>query len=106
MEWANLNPSVLVAGQNLVAVEVHQQNLTSSDVSFDLQLQAESGPLLFINQSASLVTLNWLPALPGLQLQHAPTPAGPWTAAPNQANPQSFTVNPLDPPVFWRLLAP
>ena len=30
------DPGLLVAGPNLIAVEVHQANLTSSDVSFDL----------------------------------------------------------------------
>src|SRR5258705_7115043 len=30
--------SVLVAGENLIAVEIHQVNATSSDMSFDLQL--------------------------------------------------------------------
>ena len=33
--------NLLVAGENVVAAEVHQQNLTSSDVSFDLELIAE-----------------------------------------------------------------
>ena len=31
------DPGLLVAGPNLIAVEVHQANLTSSDVSFDLR---------------------------------------------------------------------
>ena len=33
-----VNPALLVAGQNLLAVEIHQSSLTSSDVSFDLEL--------------------------------------------------------------------
>jgi hypothetical protein len=53
-----------------------------------------------------MVNMNWLPIVPGLQLQSAPTPAGPWSVAPNQASPQSFTVNPMDLPVFSRLAAP
>jgi hypothetical protein len=42
-------PGLLVAGTNLLAVEVHQANLTSSDVSFDLRLHGElcdAGPLV------------------------------------------------------------
>lgn len=35
-----IDPAVLVAGQNVLAVEVHQANANSSDVSFDLQLDA------------------------------------------------------------------
>ena len=36
---ARLLPSVLVPGQNTIAVQVHQSNITSSDVSFDLRLR-------------------------------------------------------------------
>lgn len=35
-----IDPSLLRNGLNLIAVEVHQNSLTSSDVSFDLQLEA------------------------------------------------------------------
>ena len=35
---ASLAPSVLVNGANLIAVEVHQQSISSSDISFDLEL--------------------------------------------------------------------
>ncbi len=100
------NASLLRAGDNLVAVEIHQTTAASSDVSFDLQLQAESGPQLFISQGGGMVNLNWLPIVPGLELQYAPTPSGPWTAAPSQLNPQSFTTSPADLPVFWRLAVP
>lgn len=34
----NLANTVLVAGNNVIAVEIHQVNRTSSDISFDLQL--------------------------------------------------------------------
>jgi hypothetical protein len=104
---ANAPISLLRAGDNLIAVEIHQNNPTSSDVSFDLQLQAESGPLLFISQTGGMVTLSWLPAVPGLELLYAPTPTGPWTLAPDQVNnPQSFMTSPSDPPTFWRLRVP
>jgi hypothetical protein len=39
-QQANIDPSRLVAGTNIIAVEVHQQSPTSSDVSFDLELTA------------------------------------------------------------------
>ena len=35
-----LAPSVLVAGTNVIAVEIHQRTASSSDISFDLQLTA------------------------------------------------------------------
>ncbi|MGE3313387.1 MAG: hypothetical protein AB7O66_25770, partial [Limisphaerales bacterium] len=36
-----VDPAVLVSGSNILAVEVHQQNSTSTDVSFDLRLEAK-----------------------------------------------------------------
>ncbi len=35
----SLDPALLVAGDNVIAVEVHQVNATSSDISFDLELE-------------------------------------------------------------------
>jgi hypothetical protein len=34
-----VNPALLVTGQNVLAVEIHQANATSSDISFDLELR-------------------------------------------------------------------
>ncbi len=42
---AHLNPALLVAGRNVVAVEMHQFNLTSSDISFDLELWPNVPPV-------------------------------------------------------------
>jgi len=36
-----VDPAVLVSGANVLAVEVHQQNASSTDVSFDLRLEAQ-----------------------------------------------------------------
>src|SRR5437762_2492396 len=36
----SVDPALLVAGTNVVAVEIHQQSSTSSDISFDLRLEA------------------------------------------------------------------
>lgn len=38
----SVDPDLLVAGENVLAVEIHQVNLTSSDASFDLELTAET----------------------------------------------------------------
>jgi hypothetical protein len=40
----NLSPALLVAGPNLIAVEIHQVNNTSSDAVFDLALLANVSP--------------------------------------------------------------
>ncbi|MBL9135744.1 MAG: lamin tail domain-containing protein [Verrucomicrobiales bacterium] len=39
-----VDPTSLVSGENLIAVEVHQQNSGSTDVSFDLILEAQANP--------------------------------------------------------------
>ena len=39
-EPVSLDPSALVTGKNILAVEVHQASLTSSDLVFDLELSA------------------------------------------------------------------
>jgi hypothetical protein len=40
---ASLNPGLLVEGNNVVAVEIHQVNTASSDISFDLELTGVTG---------------------------------------------------------------
>jgi hypothetical protein len=50
----SISPSSLVAGQNVLAVEIHQSGPGSSDISFDLQLTAIfSGPPIIVGQPAS-----------------------------------------------------
>jgi len=41
---ANLNPAALRAGANVIAVEIHQSQPDSADVSFDLELKATTPP--------------------------------------------------------------
>ena len=43
-----VNPAGLVAGENVIAVEVHQGNATSSDLSFDMDLVAQIPPSVAI----------------------------------------------------------
>ena len=38
-----IDPSLLVEGANVLAVEIHQTSVTSSDISFDLELDATDG---------------------------------------------------------------
>lgn len=38
-----MSPALLVAGSNVMAVEIHQANSTSSDIGFDLELLANLG---------------------------------------------------------------
>ena len=68
----NLPTSALVAGANIVAVEVHQDTVASSDISFDLMLwgSASAGPKLTIMPaSATQVTISWGADATGYTLQ-------------------------------------
>jgi fibronectin type 3 domain-containing protein len=60
-----LNPSALLSGTNVVAVEIHQDSGTSSDISFDLRLTDGVVPLGFVRSpylqsvSPSAATIRW-----------------------------------------------
>lgn len=102
----NLSPSVLVAGANIVAVEVHQQNLTSSDVSFELQLlgQRTGGPQLKIVFDGVTTTLSWFPNTPGAILEETTTLGSGWGPSANQSNPQTVITG--GAPKFYRIRVP
>ena len=40
----NIDPGLLVEGTNVLAAEIHQDNVTSSDISFDLDLVGQGNP--------------------------------------------------------------
>lgn len=82
-----LSPSVLVAGANTIAVEIHQGSDDSSDVSFDLRLtglgQVTRGPYLQM-ASSSAVTVRWRTA--------AATDSVVWTGPAPGSLPNSTTA--------------
>ena len=53
----DISPTLLVEGTNTIAVEVHQTAVTSSDISFDLELHATtpSDPSQFVLNESTLV---------------------------------------------------
>jgi hypothetical protein len=64
------NTVPLVSGDNLLAVEVHQVNATSTDLVFGAQIVAVHriiGPTLTITQSGANVTVSWAPAVGQLE---------------------------------------
>jgi hypothetical protein len=80
----NVNPALLQTGTNLLAVEIHQINGSSSDISFDLQLVGATTPLsprLEISRSGSSYVLYWPSAAVGFHL---------------------FAANSLSPPIDWQ----
>ncbi|MCC6234029.1 MAG: hypothetical protein IT580_15395, partial [Verrucomicrobiales bacterium] len=96
-----VDPAVLRAGTNVVAVEVHQQNAGSSDISFDLELRAttesgnrapqvEAGPdQTVVVPSVSTLSATWaddgLPAVAAIRWRQVEGPATAIWSATNQA---------------------
>lgn len=75
-------PSLLVAGTNVVAVEVHQVSPTSSDLSFDCEVLAGAGPITVLrgpylqNGTPSRAVVRWRTDQPtATQLWLGPTAA-------------------------------
>ena len=65
-----IDPKRLVAGRNLLAVEIHQNSLTGTDLNFDLQLTGDlSGiPTLYIRPTGNAHELSWPAAYNGWSL--------------------------------------
>jgi hypothetical protein len=78
--FTNFSPNLFVAGTNVIAVELHQANATSTDLSFDLELIADIAPLppprLNIARNASGIVLAWPASAVGFRLQSASNLAG------------------------------
>lgn len=79
----SIDPGLLVEGTNWLAVEIHQQSATSSDVSFDLWLSALAWPAPQLNamRAGGQAALIW-PAMPhgfALQSASALSPQTQWT---------------------------
>jgi hypothetical protein len=103
----NVSPTVLVNGENIIAVEIHQNNTNSSDLSFDLQLlgQKPAGPSLNISASGTTVTISW--TAPNFVLQYiddlGAAPDG-WQDVPNPSNPYTIQATAPNPRArFYRL---
>jgi hypothetical protein len=75
MRWfsTNINFGALVEGTNLLAVEIHQNSIGSTDVSFDLAVAAlhYNPPDLTVASTNTEVALHWPAMPPGFQLEVA-----------------------------------
>jgi hypothetical protein len=107
-------PVDLVAGTNLVAVEVHQILPDSSDLGFDLELLGSGAtilpqPELHISRSAESIQIAWPSSASGWSLFFCPTvdPGNTWTAVSStvvNTNGQNMvTVSPSGGAGFYRL---
>jgi hypothetical protein len=95
----NVSASRLTAGTNLLAVEIHQQSPTPSDLSFDLELEAALRPVLQFALFGNDWLLFW--TNPGAVLEEAETPDGPWSGLQTSS---PFTLDADNAPMrFYRL---
>jgi hypothetical protein len=83
--------ALLVAGDNVLAVEVHQASSTSSDISFDLELEADASALerapSLHNATTSSVVVRWRTAVPTeSHVAYGPAP-GSLTSSVTSAQP-------------------
>lgn len=95
----------LVAGDNVLAVEVHNYNARSADMSFGLSMavaqpRVEFPELKLVTDEAT-TRIEW--ARGGFLLEEAPSPAGPWTevAGPVVASP--YVISPTSESRLYRL---
>jgi len=112
-------PTNLFAGTNVLAVEIHQSDPASSDISFNLELtatgyeDAATPPQLAVGYVDGLVELKWPETAVGWRVYAAPTldtPAEAWTPSANPSvlvNGQNLlTITPAGRSQFFRLGKP
>jgi hypothetical protein len=100
IDIATLSASALVAGTNVVAVEIHQYDLGSSDISFDFALSGLTAQL-FATRFGDQLALHW--SVTGYALEQADQVTGPWTFVTSQS---PATVNLTASQRFFRLRKP
>ncbi len=104
IDRASLSPLLLVTGTNVIAVEIHQHRLDSSDVSFDASLIGEpvpptTPPRLYSGRFNDLHLLVWQD--PCFGLETADDLDGTWTRVADATSPLS--VGPSKSRSFFRL---
>jgi hypothetical protein len=95
----------LVQGDNLLAVEVHNYNAGSPDITFAMSLAitlpSDLGPELSIVSSNGTPVVSWTRG--GFTLQQASSPAGPWTNVPGPVVSSPFVPPVNSSPCYFRL---
>jgi hypothetical protein len=95
------NSSALVVGQNVLAVEIHQSDVGSSDLHFDFELiglPGSSTPELKFAKFGSDLLLYW--TAPSFHLEETTALGGSWTPHPGQSPVEIQTTQPRQ---FFRL---
>jgi hypothetical protein len=96
----------LLAGDNVLAVEVHNYSARSPDITFGFAVSLQrpipaTPPTLAIGFSGTQAVLNWLGG--NFTLQQADSPAGPWTTVSGGVTYGPFAVPDSSVPRFYRL---
>ena len=94
----------LVSGTNILAVELHQYDLSSSDASFDFALVGnppDPAPRMTLVRFGPQMAVNWSGS--GFWLEQATQVTGPWTPMTDTA---PATVNISAAQQFFRLRKP
>ena len=95
----------LVVGDNVLAVEVHNVDAQSPDITFGLSAACTvpyiSKPTLNLARSNSVVALSW--SRGGFTLQQANSPTGAWANVPGPVISSPFTTNNSGAARFFRL---
>ena len=95
----------LVAGDNVLAVEVHNYNIRSPDITFGMALFYAKPESRVVRLNTSLsggqLTLTWDQS--GFSLQQADAPTGPWTDVAGPFYNQSFTAATEGQARYYRL---
>lgn len=99
-------PAPLVAGTNVVAVEIHQRSATSSDVKLDLEIVGNPWPVvvqppLYHGVLDGALTLAWGDA--ALKLLQATNLGGPWSTNTEAG---IFSTRPTNAQSYYRLMKP
>jgi hypothetical protein len=97
IDTAILGTGPLQVNTNILAVEIHQQSLTSSDLSFDFELLGNPAPRLEFLRFGSDLLLYWND--PTFVLEQADSLPGTWT----QVSPTSPAAVSPTSTTFYRL---
>jgi len=102
VESIGISKAALVAGDNVLAVELHPSSITSSDSEFGVSIRIViCVPTLVVQHVGSQVKLTWGDA--AYRLETAPTVDGPWAA---QAGASGVSVPASPNNAFFRLVNP
>ncbi len=95
----------LLAGDNVLAAEVHNYNVASPDITFGSALTYNIAfsvrPTLNLATAGGTATLSWTRG--GFLLQQASTPNGPWSAVPGPVVSSPYVLTNFPGTLFYRL---